>query len=55
MNEERLSFDVLPDGKYLVRFFDERASYNRFTLAILENYARTRKLRPAITKARGCL
>lgn len=36
MNEEHLSFDILPDGKYLVKYLDEKASYNKFILAIFE-------------------
>ena len=36
MNEEQLNFEALPDGKYLVKFLTEKASYNKFILAIFE-------------------
>lgn len=36
MTDEELTFEILPDGKYLVKCVAERASYGRFILAIFE-------------------
>ncbi|MGA1999786.1 MAG: hypothetical protein ABSG52_07325 [Terriglobales bacterium] len=36
MTNEELTFEIVPDGRYLVRCVGERASYGQFILAIFE-------------------